>query len=133
MTQLILDIGGENLSLPESRKGGYVCEEQLLSKDLQMASGRLVRELVGSVWALTYGYTYFTTARKDSFLRACRKGQREPISCTFLTPEDETVTADFLVTDFTPPQFIWGRKVAGDDQALWGNFQVELREVTAHD
>ena len=133
MTQLILDVGGQNLALPESRQGGYSCEEQLLSKDLTMASGRVVRETVGTVWVLKYEYALLSTADKDKFLAACRAGQRGAISCTFLTPGDETVTGDFLVTSFTPPTFKWGRKVAGADKGIWGDFQVELREVSPHD
>ena len=48
MTQLILDTTGYNMILPESIKGGYVVEEQALSVDVEMITGRIVRQLRGN-------------------------------------------------------------------------------------
>ena len=59
MTQLILDTTGYNLVLPESVKGGYVVEEQALSVDVEMITGRIVRQLRGNAWHITYQYGLF--------------------------------------------------------------------------
>lgn len=133
MTQLILDTSGAALSLPESRRGGYACAEEPLSVDVEMASGRTVRELRGAVYTVSYQYGYLTGEERTRFLAACEKGWREPISCSFLLPDGTLAAGSFLVTGFTFPKFMWSRREAdGTETALWGDFKVELREVTPH-
>ena len=135
MIQLILDTAGSNVVLPESRKGGYTAERRPLSVDVEMVTGRLVRELRGEVWYLTYQYGYFTDAEKNAVLNVCRKGQRETIRCGFLPPESTGALtySDFLVVSFTYPRFMWSRLVPGEGVQtpvpMWGDFAVELREV----
>lgn len=134
MTQLILDTTDINLALPESRKGGYQCIPKPLFVDTEMASGRLTRELRGSVYVLSYQYGYLTDEQKDDFISACEKGYREVIPCMFLAQnESELITSDFLVTKYTPPKFMWSKTSNGNDVPLWGDFRVELREVEPHD
>lgn len=139
MTQLILDIGGGSVTLPESKKGGYDAHEESLSVSVEMISGRLVREVRGMVWRVKYQYGYFDDETKNKVLAACRKGQQEPISCAFLPPDGAGLkSASFVVTAFTAPRFQWSRPVAGTDGAetaapVWADFAVELREVRPHD
>lgn len=131
MTQLILDATEYNVTLPESRKGGYTIESQPLSVDVEMVSGRMVRELRGNVWVIKYQYGYFDDVMKNKVLAACEKGKRTPILCGFLPQESqaELTYSDFIVMSLTRPKFMWSTS----GNPLWGDFQVELREVKPHD
>lgn len=135
MTQLILDTTGNPVALPESRKGGYTAEKQPLSVEVEMVTGRMVRELRGNVWRVVYQYGYLTDTQKNSFIAACQKGQRQPIHCGFLTPNSSGALSysDFFVVSFTYPKFMWSRIVGiGANSApapMWGDFSLELREV----
>lgn len=139
MTQLILDTEGYNISLPESRKGGYTAEPRPLSVDVEMVTGRMVRELRGNVWYITYQYGFFTDTEKNNLIVACQKGQRQAIRCGFLPPNSSQALtySDFLVTSFTYPKFMWSRLTpSGDVLApvpMWGDFALELREVRPSD
>ena len=53
MTQLILDVGGMAVALPESQKGGYTAYEEDLSVEIEMIFGRMVSELGGVVWRVS--------------------------------------------------------------------------------
>lgn len=83
MTQLILDTTGYNMILPESIKGGYVVEEQALSVDVEMITGRIVRQLRGNAWHITYQYGFFDDDTKNKLISVCRKGKRQAITCGF--------------------------------------------------
>ena len=137
MTQLVLDTGGINLTLPESIQCGYTVNNKPLAKEIEMASGRLVREIRGHVWEISYQYGYLNDEQKNSFIAACEKGWREAITCAFLPPDSSggLSTAQFLVTDFTYPQYVWSRLVTpgGDPAPMWGDYRVTLREVSPHD
>ena len=134
MNQLVLDVAGQGLALPESIKGTYTVQEEELSQDLVMIPGNMVKELRGNVWVITYQYGYFNTEDKDRFIAACRKGSSEPIICTFLVPEsNQTLTSEFFVTNYTRPKFMWSTAEDGTASPLWGDFSVELREVDPHD
>lgn len=133
ITQLILDMDGPApLILPESRKGGYTAELAPLSVDVEMATGRLVKELRGEVWKIEYQYGYFTPEMKDRVIQVCRKGRREPITCEFLPPESagERLVSRFWVMEFKRPKFFWSRP-GGDGLPvpLWGDLSLTLREV----
>lgn len=147
MTQLILDTTGTPVTLPESRNGGYTAERKPLSVEVEMITGRMVRELRGNVWVITYQYGYFNDTDKTKVISACEKGKRQSITCAFLPPDSNTmIMSEFLVTSFTYPKFIWSRQVMGeveDDEGetmeslipvpMWGDFSVELREVEPSD
>ena len=107
MTQLILDVGGYAVALPESQKNGYSVDEETLTQDLVMIPGNMVKEIRGDVWVVSYQYGYFNDTDKDRVISACKKGQKEPIICTFLVPDsNETLTSNFFVTSFTRPKFL---------------------------
>ncbi len=136
MTQLILDIEGSAVSLPESRKGGYAAELAPLSVDVEMVTGRVVRELRGEVWKIEYQYGYFTPEMKDRVIAACRKGRREPIKCEFLPPESAgpRLVSRFWVMEFKHPKFFWSRPDSlGRPVPMWGDFSLSLREVKPGD
>lgn len=134
MTQLILDVGGYAVALPESQKNGYSVDEETLTQDLVMIPGNMVKEIRGDVWVISYQYGYFNDADKDRVISACKKGQKEPIICTFLVPDsNETFTSNFFVTSFTRPKFMWSRSKDNEIVPLWGDFNVSLREVDPHD
>ena len=133
ITQLILDITGPApLILPESRKGGYSAELAPLSVDVEMVTGRLVKELRGDVWKIEYQYGYFTDEMKKRVIEVCRKGRREPITCEFLPPESTgaRLTSRFWVMSFQHPKFFWSRPgPVGLPVPMWGDFSLSLREV----
>ena len=64
MDQLILDVGGYGVLLPESIKGGYTAYEEDLTVDLTMIPGNMVKEVRGSVWHVDYQYGYFKEEMK---------------------------------------------------------------------
>ena len=139
MTQLILDTEGYNLSLPESQKGGYAIEKQPLSVDVDMVTGRIVRELRGNVWHISYQYGFFSDTEKNTLIAACRKGQKQAIRCGFLPPDSTGALtySNFLVIGFSYPKFMWSRLVEGEEGSvpapMWADFSLELREVKPSD
>lgn len=135
MNQLILDTTGYGIILPESRKGGYAAQFTPLHEDVEMITGRLVRELRGNVWVLDYQYGYLTTEMKNRVIAACEKGKREPITCAFLKPDSGGALSysRFFVTEFKYPKFYWSRSNNGTPTPLWGDFSLTLREVKPSD
>ena len=139
MTQLILDTDQYNVSLPESRKQGYQAYREDLGTEVVMVSGRLTREIRGSVWRVTYQYGYFDDETKNAVIAACEKGRKQSITCGFLPPNSTGALtySKFIVTSFDYPKFMWSRLVAGEESStpvpMWGDFSLELREVSPSD
>lgn len=138
MTQLILDVGGADLQLPETKKQAYDARKEHLYQDVTMISGRLTREYKNYVWSVSYQYGFFSDLDRNAFLGACEKGTGQGILCSFLDPKtNEMKTKTFLVTSYTEPKFMWSRKVVQGDEyvttPLWGNYSVSLREVKPSD
>lgn len=137
MIQLILDTSENNVVLPESRNGGYTVKEETLSEDIQMISGRTVREYRGKVWVASYQYGYFNDSDMQRIIAACEKGMEKSITCAFRTQEnDDLIISNFLVTSYTRPKFMWSRIVTenGEEKTapMWADFSVNLREVNPH-
>ena len=137
MIQLILDTSDNNVVLPESKKGGYTVKEETLSEDIQMISGRTVREYRGKVWSLSYQYGYFNDADMKRVISACEKGMQKSIACAFRTHEsDDLISSVVIVTSFNRPKFMWSRIVTKDGEEksvpMWADFSVNLREVKPH-
>lgn len=131
MVQLILDVGGYEITLPESQDGGYTVRKEPLATTVQMVSGRTVREVRGDVWVVNYQYGYFNQTDLQNLLAACDKGMREPITCSFLPQEsaEELETARFWVDSYDRPKFMWSRS----GQPLWADFSITLQGVTCID
>lgn len=131
MTQLILDTGRVALSLPESQKGGYTCYKEILSDDVEMLTGRLVKEIRGSVWHVSYQYGFFNDDNRKKLMEICERGRNEAIRCSFLPQDsDEALTSSsFYVVSFTRPKFMW----SSEDKPMWADFSIELREVEPSD
>ena len=137
MIQLILDVDGAAISMPESQNGGYTIKEETLSESIQMISGRTVREYRGKVWVASYQYGYFNDADMKRVISACEKGMKQSITCCVLTHEsNELVTSKFIVTSFERPKFMWSRIIteSGEEKTvpMWADFSVSLREVKPH-
>lgn len=134
VTQLILDVGGYNVQMPETRKGAYYPRKEEDSVLIKMISTRLVKEWRGTSWRISYQYGYFSEEDKNRVIAACEKGRRQPIVCGFLPQEStgELTYSKFFVESFQRPKFMWSR--ASEDKAvpLWGDFSVELVEVRSH-
>ena len=137
MIQLILDVGGESIALPESQKNGYIIKEETLSESIPMISGRTVREYRGKVWVVSYQYGYFNDEDMKKIIAACEKGMRQSIVCSALTQESETIiSSKFIVTSYERPKFMWSRTIVSDgiekNVPMWADFSVNLREVKPH-
>lgn len=130
MTQLVLDIEGEYIELPESEKN-YAVNEEVLYSDQPMIGGRLTREIRGSVWNISYQYGYFTETDRETLLRVLKKGVRQPISCAFVRPDDsaELEISDFFVTSISWPRYVFSR----NGIPVWLDISFSLREVNPHD
>ena len=134
MLQLILDANGYAIALPESQKGGYTAYEEDLTVDLVMIPGNMVKEVRGTIWIINYQYGYLTDEMKNQVIAACKKGRKEPIICSFLSPNNEAlITSEFFVTSFTFPKFMWSNANGDDAIPMWGDFSMTLREVDPHD
>lgn len=125
MTQLIVN----GITLPESKKR-YQAYREELSVSVEMISGRLVKELRGEIWHVSYQYGWFNDADKAALLNALELGRRQPISCTFLPPHgNSTITSNFWVSEIQYPTFQW----SAEGEPLWADFAFELREVEPSD
>ena len=139
MTQLILDTTENNFVLPETMRGAYNIREVDLGTNIEMISGRTVKEIRGRAWEISYQYGYFDTDTKNKVLAACEKGKRTAIRCGFLPQESDGALSysSFIVTSVTRPKFMWSRLTkdgeASKEVPMWADFYVELREVRPHD
>lgn len=140
MTQLILDVGGSPVTLPESQKQGYKAYKEPGFVSVEMITRRTVLERRGDLWVVNYQYGFFTDDMKNQVIAACEKGWKQPINCGFLPPDSTgTLTyRDFFVTSFDYPKFMWSRQVSQEDGSytpvpMWGDFHLELREVKPGD
>ena len=137
MTQLILDVGGQALAMPESKKGGYDIREEELFQDVDMISRRRTREYRGRVWVISHQYGYLNDADMERFILACQAGSSGSILCSFLPQgATELQTSLFFVTSYRKPKFMWSRPVTENgaeiSKPVWGDYYVELREVKPH-
>lgn len=125
MTQLIVN---NSIALPEVRDGNYSAVETDLSVQVEMISGRLVEEIRGSVWTISYAKARLPDAQWRA-LKAVLKG-RSSFPVQFLANDrDEMVTATVLCTALTEPRFAWSR----NGVPYWTGLSFTLREVRPHD
>lgn len=121
-----LVVGG--ISLPYTSGDKYSCYESSLTKQITMASGRMVQEVRGKVWTITYSYDYMGNDLLRSILALLRGGSTFQVQ--FLPDTGDSLeTGTFLCADLTPPTFAFDR----DGVGLWHNLSFTLREVDPHD
>lgn len=125
MTQLII----EGLVYPEAtgNDGSYSCQDEVLSRQLQMVSGRLVEEVVGQVTVINYSYKYLD----DTFMRQCLQALRvkRVVNVLYRTPESDTLkSGTFLCTAPPNPEYY----MSIDKTVYWTNISFTLREVNPH-
>lgn len=131
MVQLILD----GFALPEAREDTYKAYIEQLGTDETMISGRLVKEIRGDVWHVSYSGGYFSPADRNTLLEICERGRRTPINCGFLPAENnngDLIYSTFWVTKYERPKFAWSAERNGVTVPIWVGFSVELREVKPH-
>lgn len=124
MTQLIID----GVALPEVSRDQYSCGEELLTKSVEMISGRMVQECSGKVWVATYAYDYMGNALCRQVLAVLRSG-RSFTAQVLPDTGDSLITITAICTDLTRPTFAFSR----DGVAMWHNLAFSIREVDPHD
>lgn len=107
--------------------GEYTCEDEVLSEQEVMISGRMIEEVRGVVKRISYSYKWFD----DALMKKCLqdlKGKRV-VSVTYLQPDTkERVTSPFLCTSIPNPQYY----MTVDGVTYWTNISFSLREVKPH-
>lgn len=124
MTQLIID----GLVLPETNHDNYSCYPALLSQEIEMISGRIVREVRGMVQMISYSYDFMGNDTLRALNRVIRSGKAFPV--TYLPDDsDEMRSGVFITREQSNPTFFF----AHGDQPYWRNVSFLLREVEPHD
>ena len=124
MIQLIVN----GIYLPETSKDKYQCYPGELSVNVEMISGRTVREVRGHVQMITWSYDYMGNTLWRQLAAVLRGNTAFPVS--YLPDDsDATATGTFLVDSITQPTFAFSKGGVG----LWHNVGFTLREVTPHD
>lgn len=124
MIQLIVN----GIYLPETSKDKYQCYPGELSVNVEMISGRTVREVRGHVQMITWSYDYMGNDLWRQLAAVLRGNTAFPVS--YLPDDsDAMATGTFLVDSITQPAFAFSK----DGVGLWHNVGFTLREVTPHD
>jgi len=123
LTQLIIN----GISLPQTNRDKFSCYPALLSESLEMISGRVVQEVRGKVWRITYSYDYMGNDLMRQALSVLRAGKSFPV--TFLPDNSDAYQSSiFRVNSITQPTFAFSKS----GKPYWHNFSFTLREVKPH-
>ena len=124
MTQLIIN----GILLPETSRDKYQCYPGELSVNVEMISGRTVREVRGHVQYIVWSYDYMGNELWRQLAQVLRSNTS--ITVAYLPDDgDELISGEFLVESITQPTFAFSRGGVG----LWHNVGFTLREVRPHD
>lgn len=124
MIQLI--IGG--VVLPETSGNKYRCYPSTMAQEVDMISGRRVREIRGSVQMVEWSYDYMTDDLYRQVLGVLRSDG--PITVAYLPDNGtELVTGQFWVQSIAQPTFAFSKGM----KPFWHNVGFTLREVKPHD
>lgn len=124
MTQLIIN----GILLPETSRDKYQCYPGELSVNVEMISGRTVREVRGHVQYIVWSYDYMGNELWRQLAQVLRSNTS--LTVAYLPDDgDELVSGEFLVESITQPTFAFSRGGVG----LWHNVGFTLREVRPHD
>lgn len=126
MTQLII----EGTVYPEAvgNDGEYTCEDEVLSEQETMISGRIIEEVRGTVKNITYSYKYFD----NDLMRKCLNDLKvkRVVTVTYLQPDTDSMqTSQFLCTEIPNPTYY----MSLDGTPYWTDIKFSLREVNPHD
>lgn len=124
MTQLIIN----GILLPETSRDKYQCYPGELSVNVEMISGRTVREVRGHVQYIVWSYDYMGNELWRQLAQVLR-GNTSLMVAYLPDDGDELVSGEFLVESITQPTFAFSRGGVG----LWHNVGFTLREVRPHD
>ena len=124
MIQLIIN----GVYLPKTSHDKYQCYPKELSVPLEMISGRVVREVRGHVWAISYSYDYMGNELWRRLAAELRAGK--PLTVQYLPDNSDSMSSGvFLVESITNPTFAFSK----DGVGYWHNVGFTLREVKPHD
>lgn len=124
MKQLIIN----GILLPETSRDKYQCYPGELSVNVEMISGRMVREVRGHVQYIVWSYDYMGNELWRQLAQVLRSNASFTVA--YLPDDgDELVSGEFLVESITQPTFAFSRGGVG----LWHNVGFTLREVRPHD
>lgn len=124
MIQLVI----EGTALPETSRDKYRCYPSELSREIDMISGRRVRELRGKVQKIEWSYDYMTDSEYKRLLALLRGGKALQVA---YLPDDgaELLSGEFWVESIGNPAFAFSKGM----KAYWHNVSFTLREVRPHD
>ena len=124
MTQLVIN----GIILPQTSHDKYSCYPETLGTLVEMINGRIVNEIRGHVWRISWSYDYMGDVLMRPLLAALRGGGSVDVS--FL-PDNGTdlLTGKFMVTSMENPTFAFSK----GGKAYWHNIKFTLREVEPHD
>lgn len=124
MTQLIVN----GITLPQTSHDKYSCYPEVLEAQIEMISGRIVKEVRGHVWRISWRYDYMGDALMRPLLATLRSGGAVEVS--FLPDTGaELLTGRFIVESLKNPTFAFAK----NGKAYWHNIEFTLREVEPHD
>ena len=108
MTQLIVN----GIYLPETSKDKYQCYPGELSVNVEMISGRTVREVRGHVQMITWSYDYMGNDLWRQLAAVLRGNTSFPV--VYLPDNSDTmVSGTFLVDSITQPTFAFSKGGVG--------------------
>lgn len=117
-------IGG--ILLPPPGFDKYSCWEEPLKVQKTMISGRMIEEIRGSVYRVSYVSDYIDDETRKQALAVLRGG---PFIATLLPDNsDELVTSSFLATSITPPKLL----AMDRTRPIWHGLAFGLREERPH-
>ena len=126
MTQVILS----GIPLPQTSFDRYACWEEILTRQVDMISGRRVLERIGrkwKVWRVRWAYDYLEDEICRPVLAVLRSGG--PFIASVLPDNaDEMVTSSFVAESVTDPTFL----IDDGDRAVWHGLGFTLREERPH-
>ena len=129
ITQLILD---GRVYLPRRSKDRYSAPEELLETNLQMISGRMVKELAGDgqrckVWHVRCTYDALEERVYLDTLEILRSGKAFPVA--FLPDNGrKLISTTMMVESMTPATFAF----QDGGRPVWHGLSFSLREVDPH-
>lgn len=113
--------------LPTTTHDRYSAHPVDAKVQLEMISTRMVEEVRGTVWEITYSYDYMGDAKCREVLGVLRSRGVKQVA--FLPDNgDELLTSTFLVTSLTQPTLAFFR----GGVAKWHNLAFTLREERPH-